>query len=92
MVGGSSGHSKPRRSWAAWHEPERDGAEQRCFREVRRQLDADAGDVFDHARPDLNQALPDGRELATGKRAGLWNRGAHAVISQNAAVWSTSRT
>ena len=56
MVGGSSGHSKPRRSWAAWHEPERDGAEQRCFREARRQLDADARDVFDHARADLDQA------------------------------------
>jgi hypothetical protein len=34
------------------HEAERDGAEQRLWA-ARRQLDANARDMFDHARPDI---------------------------------------
>ena len=41
-------------------------------------------------RPDLDQALSDGRELTLGKRARAGHRGAHASISQNAAVWMTA--
>jgi hypothetical protein len=37
-------------------------------------LDADARDVLDHARTDLDQALADRRELAAGERVRLWDR------------------
>ena len=57
--------TRPRGSWAGRHQAERDGSEQCPFRATRRQLDADARDVLDHARADLDQALPDGRELAS---------------------------
>jgi len=57
--------SLPRGSRAGRHEAERDGAEQRALRATRRQLDADARDVLDHTRADLNQALPDRRERLT---------------------------
>jgi hypothetical protein len=30
--------------------------------------------MFDHARPDLDQALAERRELATGERVRLWDR------------------
>ena len=70
---------RPRGSWAGRHQAEGDGPEQRPFRATRRQLDADARDVFDHARADLDQAFSDGRELATGERVGPRDRGAHAV-------------
>lgn len=36
-------------------------------------------EVLDHARADLDQAFPDGRELALGERARLRDRGAHAM-------------
>ena len=36
-------------------------------------------EMLDHARPDLDQALSDRRELGAGKRAGLWDRGTHAI-------------
>ena len=42
--------TRPRGSWAGPHETERDGSEQCPFRTTRRQLDADARNVFDHAR------------------------------------------
>ena len=35
--------------------------------------------MLDHARPDLNQALSYGRELALGERARLGDRGTHAM-------------
>jgi len=44
--------------------PKRDGAEQCSLRAARRQLDANARNMFDHARPDLDQALTERRELA----------------------------
>src|SRR5262245_51621508 len=69
----------PRRLWAGRHEAESDGAEQRPFRTTGRQLDADAREMLDHARADLDQARSDGRELALGERARLGDRGAHAV-------------
>ena len=59
----------PRGSWAGRHETERHGSEQCAFRAARRQLDADASDMFDDARADLDQALADGRELAIGEWA-----------------------
>src|SRR5205814_888845 len=53
----------PRGSWAGRHEAERDGSEQGPLRATRRQLDTNARDVLDHARPDLDQALSDRGEL-----------------------------
>ncbi len=35
--------------------------------------------MLDHARADLDQALPDGCKLSLGQRARLWDRGAHAM-------------
>jgi hypothetical protein len=55
---------------------ERDGAEQRSLRATRRQLDANARDMLDHARADLDQALVDGRELCPCEWVCLWNGGA----------------
>ena len=55
----------PRSLWAGRHEAERDGAEQRPLRATRRQLDTNARDVLDHARPDLDQALSDRALRAT---------------------------
>ena len=66
--------AQPRGSWAGRHETERDGSEQCPLRATRRQLDADARDVLDHARADLDQALADGRELAAGERVGPRDR------------------
>ena len=42
-------------------------------------MDANARDVLDHARANLDQALPDRRELGAGERARPRNRGAHAM-------------
>ena len=54
---------------------------------------ANARSVFDHARPDLDQALTYRCELRLGQRAGLRDGGAHAMHEpENAAVWRTSRT
>jgi hypothetical protein len=55
-------------------------------------LHADARDVFDHARADLDQAFSDHRELelASGLVRGIAAR--TLCIDQNAAVWRTSRT
>ena len=78
LGGGSSGHTA-RGSWAGSHETERDGSEQCPFRTTRRQLDADARNVFDHARANLDQAVSDRRELAAGERVGARDRGADAV-------------
>src|SRR5205814_5264488 len=69
----------PRSLWAGRHEAERDGAEQRPLRATRRQLDTNARDVLDHARPDLDQALSDRGELALGERVRLRNCGAHTM-------------
>jgi hypothetical protein len=49
-------------------------------------LDTDARDVLDHARSNLDQAVSDRRELIGGIAART------PCISQNAAVWRTSRT
>ena len=46
--------------WAGRHEAEGDGAEQRARRAARRQMNADAGEMLDHARADLDQSFPDG--------------------------------
>ena len=43
------------------------------------QLNADAGEMFDHARADLDQSFPDGRELALGERIAPRDSGAHAM-------------
>src|SRR5271163_5125160 len=40
---------------------------------------ANARSVLDHSRADLDQALPDRRELSFGQRAGLRDCGAHAM-------------
>ena len=42
-------------------------------------MDADARNVLDHARPDLDQTLSERRELGRGERIGRRDRGAHAV-------------
>jgi DNA-binding transcriptional LysR family regulator len=55
---------RPRSSWAGPHEAERNGSEQCPLWTTRWQLDADAGNVLDHARANLDQALSDCRELA----------------------------
>jgi hypothetical protein len=70
---------RPRSSWAGPHEAERDGSEQCPFRTTRRQLDADARNVFDHARANRDQAVSDRPELSAGERARPRDRGAHAV-------------
>ena len=57
-----------------------------------RQLDADARDVLDHARSDLDQALSDRRELALASGLVFGIAARTPCISQNAAVWRTSRT
>ena len=57
-----------------------------------RQLDADACDMLDHARPDLDQALSDGREPALRKWGRLGIAARTPCIGQKAAVWRTSRT
>jgi hypothetical protein len=46
---------------------------------MRAQLNANARDMFDHARADLDQAFPDRRELSRRKRARLRDRGTHAM-------------
>src|SRR6266478_3393991 len=56
--------TKPRRSSGGWREAERDSAEQAPLGAAGRQLDADAREVFDHARADLDQALADSGELS----------------------------
>ena len=84
--------TQPRGSWAGRHETERDGAEQRPLRATRRQLDANARDVLDHARADLDQAVPDGRELSPRERVCVRIAARTPCISQNAAVWRASRT
>jgi hypothetical protein len=61
------------------HEAERNGSEQCPLRATRRQLYADARNVFDHARANLDQALSDRREPSSGERARLRDRGAHAM-------------
>jgi hypothetical protein len=66
--------TQPRGSGTGPHQATRDGAEQCALRAARRQLDANARDMFDHARSDLDQALAERRELATGERVGLWDR------------------
>ena len=71
--------TRPRSSWARRHQTERDEPEQRPLGATGRQLDADACDVLDYARTDLDEALSDCRELALGERAGLRDRGAHAM-------------
>jgi hypothetical protein len=76
-------NAPPRGLRAGRHEADSDGSEQGRFQATRRQLDADVREVFDHAGPDLDQALSDGRELATGERAGLRNRRARTPHHQN---------
>ena len=71
--------AQPLRSRTGWQQAERNGAEQRALRATRRQLDADACDVLDYPRADLDQSLPDGGELATGERIGPRDRGAHTM-------------
>jgi hypothetical protein len=70
---------RPRSSWAGPHEAERNGSEQCRLWTTRWQLYADAGNVLDHARANLDQALSDCRELAAGKRVGARDRGADAM-------------
>jgi hypothetical protein len=42
-------------------------------------VDANARDVLDHTRPNLDQAVSDRRELGAGERARPRDRDAHAV-------------
>ena len=83
--------SLPHSSRCGRHQAERDGAEQRSLRTAGRQLDADARDVLDHTRTDLDQALAERRELGLGQRVCLRD-GSAQCINQNAAVCRTSRT
>jgi hypothetical protein len=76
----------PGRLRAGRHQAKLDGAEQGSLRAVGRQLDADAGEVLDHACADLDKALADGGELSLcgGSVCGMASRA--ASISQYAAV------
>ncbi len=47
-----------------WREAKRDGAEQFAIRAACRQLDADAREVLNHARTDLDRMLAEGIELS----------------------------
>jgi hypothetical protein len=49
------------------------------LRAIRGQPESDARDVFDHTCADLDQTLPDRRELGYRERISLWNCGAHAM-------------
>ena len=84
--------TRPRGLWAGRHEAEGDGAEQRARRAARRQMNADAGEMLDHARADLDQRsrMVANSHLASGLLRGIAAR--TPCISQNAAVWRTSRT
>jgi hypothetical protein len=76
----------PRSSWAGSQQAECDGSEQCPLRATRWQVDADARNVLDHARPELDQALSGRRELSAGERARLRDRGA-SVMSAVALGW-----
>ena len=51
-----------------------------------RQLNANARDMFDHARPDLDQALTERRELAAGERVRRWVLDVNRDVDRLAAV------
>jgi len=73
--------------------PRRDGAEQRARRATRRQLDADARELLDHAARRSDQALADGRELRRSPSGSVCGIAARTSMHQpDAAVWSASRT
>src|SRR5580693_882247 len=78
-MGGVSGATWPCGSWAARHEREGDGSEQRPLGATRGEMYANARSVLDHPRADLDQALPYGCELGLGQRAGLRDGGADAM-------------
>src|SRR5436853_3386962 len=68
-VGGSSGHTAPRfMGRTALDGAPRFGTMR--LPAARRQLDADASDMFDDARADLAEALAGGREVGIGQWAG----------------------
>ena len=64
VVGGSQGAPGPRRLWPPF---------------ARAQMNADACDVLDDARTDLDESLADRSELCLRERARLWDRRAHGV-------------
>lgn len=70
LLGTRSG-AQPFGSRARRQKPERDGTEQRPVRATHRQPNADARDVLDHARSDLDQALSDRGELGCCERVRL---------------------
>src|SRR5271155_2199133 len=76
------GHMALQLSWAARHESESDGSEQRPLGATRGEMYANARSVLDHPRADLDQALPYGCELGLGQRAGLRDGGADAMHQQ----------
>jgi hypothetical protein len=57
----------PRGSWAGSEQTECYGSEQCPLRATRWQVDADARDVLDHARDNLDRALSNRRELRAGE-------------------------
>src|SRR5271170_2857034 len=63
------GHMALQLSWAARHESESDGSEQRPLGATRGEMYANARSVLDHPRADLDQALPYGCELGLGQHA-----------------------
>src|SRR5262245_44928778 len=69
----------PALSWARRHQAEGDLAEQGRLGTAGRQVHADARDVLDDTRTDLDEPVTDGRELGLGQRVGLGDRGAHGV-------------
>jgi hypothetical protein len=68
----------PRGSGAGRQKAKRYSAEQRPLWATRWQLNANACYMFDHARPNLDQALPDRRELSAGKWSAGSLRAGHA--------------
>jgi hypothetical protein len=75
-----------------WREAKRDGAEELAVRAACGQVDANAREVLDHARADLDQMLAEGIELSLASGCVRGTALRTASISQYAAVWSTSRT
>jgi hypothetical protein len=71
----SSGRMPP--PLPGWREAKRDGAEQLALRAACGQLDADAREVLDHTRTDLDKTLAEGIELSLCERVRLRNGVAH---------------
>src|SRR5215469_12332975 len=69
--------ARPRRLRLRWQQTERDLTEQGPLRAARWQVNADARNVLDNARADLDETLSNRRELSLGQWACLGYCRAH---------------